>query len=311
MPFLELRVLLARIQIAAFLLLISGLGPGCQETGRASASSGKSENLSEERILSLNGMLTELLFELGFGENIVGVDVTSTYPNAVDSLPNLGHITQLNAEAVLQLKPSRVFVGAREAGNPALKQLEQAGISVTSVEMTYELDNALRAARSIQQEINFPDEKILALEEKLAKDRAELARILKGKDPNDKPKVLFLYARGMGRLMVAGAETTADAMIRLAGGQNALTRFSDFQALTPESVVEAAPDVILMFSTGLASLDGKDGLSRIPGLAQTPAFRNGRIIAMDGHYLLGFGPRAGKAAIDLANQLKANPKDEG
>jgi iron complex transport system substrate-binding protein len=58
-----------------------------------------------------------------------------------------------------------------------------------------------------------------------------------------------------------------------------------------------------MFTSGLASLDGKDGLANIPGISQTPAFQHDQIIAMDGHYLLGFGPRAAKAVGELAGKL--------
>ena len=73
--------------------------------------------------------------------------------------------------------------------------------------------------------------------------------------------------------------------------------------MTPESLVEANPDVILMFTSGLASLDGKEGLSQIPGINQTPAYQNDRIVAMDGHYLVSFSSRAGQAALELAQQI--------
>ena len=103
--------------------------------------------------------------------------------------------------------------------------------------------------------------------------------------------------------MVGGTQTSASAIIEKAGGVNAIQSFDNFQALTPEALLEAAPDVILMFTSGLASLDGKEGLKQIPGMSQTPAFQNDRIVAMDGHYLTAFGPRAGKAAIELAQKI--------
>ena len=93
-------------------------------------------------------------------------------------------------------------------------------------------------------------------------------------------------------------------MINRAGGELAISSFEDYENLTPESLVEASPEVILMFESGLASLDGKEGLSQIAGMEQVPAYKNDRIITMDGHYLSSFGPRAGKAAIELANKLK-------
>src|SRR5690606_25343981 len=60
-----------------------------------------------------------------------------------------------------------------------------------------------------------------------------------------KPKVLFVYARGAGTLMVAGKNTPVDKMIALAGGQNAVTGFDDFKPLTPEALLANNPDYIL------------------------------------------------------------------
>ena len=58
----------------------------------------------------MSGFLTEVLHDLGHGGGIVGRDVTSTYPENMAEIPNLGHISQLNIEAVLQLQPNFIFV---------------------------------------------------------------------------------------------------------------------------------------------------------------------------------------------------------
>jgi iron complex transport system substrate-binding protein len=121
------------------------------------------------------------------------------------------------------------------------------------------------------------------------------------------PKVLFIYARGKGSLMVAGKNTAASVMIELAGGQNAVQSFEGFRALSAEGLMEAQPEVLLLFDSGLQSLGGVEGLLQIPGLAQTPAGQQGHIIGMDGLYLLGFTPRAARAAADLSGRLQALP----
>jgi iron complex transport system substrate-binding protein len=117
------------------------------------------------------------------------------------------------------------------------------------------------------------------------------------------PKVLFVYARGAGTLMVAGRATPADAMIRLAGGRNAVEDFDGFKPLTAEAVVAAAPDVVLMLSRGVESLGGPAAIWTQPGMAQTPAAAQQRLVVMDDLYLLGFGPRLADAVRDLGRQL--------
>lgn len=263
---------------------------------------------SQQRIVSLSGTITELLYYLNVEEELVGVDITSVYPEAATQLPKLGHVSQLNTEALLQLKPTVVLVDKEQQEQEALQQLTAAGVKVVGLTFSQNLDNAVGLAKQLQVPLPITQAQIAALEQQLTADRVVLERSLAAMDGQAKPKVLFLYARGTNRLMVAGTDTTAEAMIEAAGGQNAITDFSDFQALTPEALVAAAPEVILMFTSGLASLDGVEGLSQVPGIAQTPAYRNKRVIAMDGAYLLGFGPRAVEAATELAKQLH-NPKE--
>ena len=97
--------------------------------------------------------------------------------------------------------------------------------------------------------------------------------------------------------------TDIDAMIRLAGGVNAVTEYEDFKPFTPEAVVAAAPDVLLMLARGLDSLGGVEGLLKLPGIALTEVARQRRIVAMDDLYLSSFGPRLGAAVKDLAIHL--------
>jgi len=291
-------------------LALFGLLGSCQSdpqeaTDAATNSTEESVSLPRpERIVSLNGTMTELLFQLGYGAQIVGVDITSTYPGEeLGGIPRLGHISQLNVEALLELAPELVVVSAADADKPGLTKLREAGIEVAPIELTNTLDNALNAAEALGTVLPVSEQQLSTLKQQMQGDQETLAGTLAGVGQTAKPKVLFIHARGPGRLLVAGYDTGAARMIEYAGGENAITTFADFEALTPESLVAAAPDAILMFTSGLASLDGTSGLGQIPGIKQTPAFQNNKVIAMDGHYLLSFGPRAAQAANDLARSL--------
>lgn len=283
-----------------FLLLTTALLTGCSTTDDASTQAG--DTPVEHRIISLDGSITELLYDLDYGDNIVGVDVTSSYPAQVNEVPKLGHVSKLNVEALLALSPTLVLVNADAKDKPALKTLADAGVTILPVPSSSTLDNAVKAARALSGHLELPAAKLEEFTAEITADSLELAQTV-SQAPEAKPRVLFIYARGAKQLMVAGTGTEAESMIQLAGGENAITSFADFKPLTPEALVEAAPEVILMFESGLASLDGKAGLANVPGISQTPAFINDRIIAMDGHYLLGFGPRAAQAAKDLAISL--------
>ncbi|MFT5999293.1 MAG: iron complex transport system substrate-binding protein [Neolewinella sp.] len=280
------------------LLLLAGFS-ACAPADKAATEATADDS---ERIVSLSGTLTEIIYDLGFGGQLVGVDVTSTYPPEVSTVAKLGHVSQLNVEVLLELRPTLILVDADQREKPALSTLADAGIKIVSVPSHPTLDNAALTANFLEKHLDIESKKLASYTTAIETDSRDLTTSLANRS-GPKPSVLFIYARGARQLMVAGADTEAAAMIALAGGENAITSFSDFKPLTPEALVEAAPDVILMFESGLQSLDGKAGLANIPGIAQTPAYKNDRVVAMDGHYLLGFGPRAARAASDLANHL--------
>ena len=129
---------------------------------------------------------------------------------------------------------------------------------------------------------------------------ADLAKV---KMAPKKPKVLFIYARGAGTMMVGGTGTQVENAITLAGGQNAVTEFADYKPLTAEALVKANPDIILLFNSGLQSLGGPDGVSKIQGIKETNAGINKKIISMDGELLGSFGPRLGIAIQELATKI--------
>jgi iron complex transport system substrate-binding protein len=94
-----------------------------------------------------------------------------------------------------------------------------------------------------------------------------------------------------------------DKMITLAGAENAATGFNDFKPLTAEAMVAANPDVILLFDSGLQSLGGIEGLLKVPGVAQTNAGKNRKVIVMDGQLLTGFSPRVITAIKELSQKI--------
>lgn len=277
-------------------------------TSEATAQLTKTEKqTTTKRIVSLNGTLTELLYQLGLESQLVGVDVTSTYPEAASVLPNLGHVRQLNVEAVLALKPDLVLATDAGADTKALKQLEEAGVKVQAIHLPQTLDGILSAAKDLASSLETTID-LTALSNTIQANKTALETITT--QVEQKPKVLFIYARGSQQLMVAGKETFADKMVQLAGGQLVPQEFESFKQLNSEALLGYQPEVILMFDSGLNSLaEGEqsaiDGLLQIPGMAATPAGKNKRVIAMDGLYLSGFGPRASAAALELAKALHA------
>jgi iron complex transport system substrate-binding protein len=137
---------------------------------------------------------------------------------------------------------------------------------------------------------------------------SDLAAILDGVPTSaERPTVAFLYMRGQaGVYLLAGPASGADSMIRAAGGIDAGTAMgleNPFTPITSEALAKAAPDVILVTTTGLESVGGIDGLVQIPGIAQTPAGENRHVVTMDDGLLYSFGPRTPGAIEQLSRDI--------
>lgn len=248
------------------------------------------------KIVSLNGAVTEIIAALGHEKEIVGVDVTSTYPETVKTTAkDLGHVRSITIESIVALKPT-VIIGTDKDMSPELaEKIKAAGIEAHILTQDFSPEGTKKLIADVAGIIKNTDFK--ALTDKVDADLAKIQPIAKA------PKVLFIYARGAGTLMVAGKNTPVEKTIALAGGQNAVTEFDDFKPLTPESLIKGNPDVILLFTTGLQSLGGVDGLLKIQGVEKTNAGKNKKIIALDGALISGFGPRVGEGAAALNAEL--------
>lgn len=253
------------------------------------------------RLITVGGAITETVFALGAGKRVVAVDTSSVFPPAVTSLPQVGYQRLLSAEGILAQAPDVLLVSA-EAGPPAvLAQLRAAGIEVVVLPNAMTPDEAAARIVAIGKAIGTSG------------DADRLAATVRA-GSHQRPgatKALVIYARGGGTLMVSGTETTASAMLELAGGTNVITGFTGFKALSAEVVIAAAPEVIVIPTRGLETIGGEAGLLAIPGISDTPAGKARRIVAMDDLLLLGFGPRLPQAIDELAARLAPASKSPG
>jgi iron complex transport system substrate-binding protein len=255
------------------------------------------------RVVSLSGSITEIMFSLGLGSQVVGRDITATFPEA-RNIPVVTRAHDVAAESVLSLHPTLVLASTGTGPPTAIEQIRNTGVSVITFPDPTSVDDVIPRIRNVAAALGVPStgEALVArTESRLAEVRS---RIPTSSTP---PRIAFLYMRGQAAVyLIAGPGSGADSMIRAAGGVDGGTAMGLDRAFTPltsEALVLAAPDVILMTTTGLESVGGIDGLVRIPGIAQTPAGRNRRIVTVEDGLLFGFGPRTPVALELIISQL--------
>ncbi|MET0796515.1 MAG: ABC transporter substrate-binding protein [Rhodococcus sp. (in: high G+C Gram-positive bacteria)] len=249
------------------------------------------------------GTLAETVFALGLGDNLVGRDTSASFPAAAD-VPDVtptGH--SLSAEGILALSPTVVLTDTSIGPRAVQDQIRAAGIPVVYFDPARTLAGVAGQIDAVAAALGVPDAGS-ALAQRATE---EIAAATQNAPRSDEPlKVAFLYMRGPAIKMLAGPGSGADALIeaigaRDAGVESGLTE--QFVPVTSEALIAAAPDVILMMTKGLQSIGGIDGLEQIPGIAQTPAGQQRRVVDMDDGTVLSFGPNTGKVLAALSKAV--------
>lgn len=274
---------------------------------------GAQEYPNAERILSLGGSVTEIIYALGQQDRLAGRDQTSSWPAEAAELPDIGYLRAISPEGALSVGPD-LIIAEEGAGPPeAIAVLQSAGIPYVTVAEGHDAEAVLQKLDAVAAALGVPEKG----RELRAQIEAELDDVARRAAAITTPReVMFVLSLQDGRIMASGTDTSADGIIRMAGAENALAGFTGYKNVTPEAIIEAAPDVVLMMQRGDTDADSEHGADRaaalaIPAIAQTPAGRDEAIVVMDGLKLLGFGPRTGEAALELHGLIYGDGDGDG
>lgn len=276
---------LSAIAIASFI----GLPPSADATD------------AQADVLSIGGSVTEIVAALGQQHRLKARDTTSSYPPGVADLPDVGYMRALSPEGVLSVGPS-LILSEEGAGPPeALDVIRAANVEFVEVPDALTPEGILRKIMIIGDALDVPDRA-----DELAKDVAtalQTALADAERPESEKKRVLFVLSTQGGRINASGTKTAADALIRMAGGINAVTEYEGYKQITDEAVGLAAPDVILMMDRGGDHGVADVELFAMPAIRLTPAAEARAAVRMDGLMMLGFGPRTAQAVSQLNGAL--------
>ena len=253
-----------------------------------------------ERVLSIGGAVTEIVYALGEEGRLIGRDSTSSYPQAATALPDVGYMRALAPEGVLSIEPDLIL--AREGSGPpeAIEVLRSAGIPFVDVPEDFTAEGIGDAIDVVADALGV-EEKGAALRAEISAQMKQLAETMSG--IGEKKRVLFILSMQDGRIMASGTGTAANGIIELAGAENAIIDFEGYKQVTDEAIITVDPDAILMMDRVGDHGTDPDTLFAHPAIATTQAAKDKALVRMDGLYLLGFGPRTASAALDLAKAL--------
>ncbi|MFF8675821.1 hemin ABC transporter substrate-binding protein [Streptomyces sp. NPDC015242] len=255
------------------------------------------------RIVPLSGSLSEIVFALGLGDRVAARDITTTFAQAA-ALPVVTRGHDVSAESVLSLRPDLVLAETTTGPREAMDQIRAAGVPILLVAPARGLDDVGPRIRAVADALGVPE----AGERLVRRTEQRIAAVTESvPDERPRPRVAFLYLRGSASVyLIGGAGSGATSLIEAAGAVDAGADSGlekDFTAITSEALVRAAPDAILVMTKGLSSVGGVDGLVRLPGVAQTPAGAERRVVAVEDGVLLTYGPRTDQVLASVVRQL--------
>lgn len=283
---------------ACLVALAAPAGPVAAES--ASAGAGTTPAYDTSRILSLGGDITEMLYALGADKSIVAVDSTSQFPpEALKEKKDVGYLRALSTEGVLSMNASLILASDRTGPPEVVKALKASPVAYVEIAEEFNPRGVANKARHVGRIVG----RAPAGEELAARIEADFATLDTHRASIDKPlRVLFVLNVANGRATVGGSDTSADAILKLAGAENAAAAVPGFKPLSDEAMIELKPDAIVTMRRSNGGHDAEHILG-MAGIKATPAAAANRIVVMDGLYLLGFGPRAPAAALDLMRAL--------
>lgn len=232
------------------------------------------------RVVTLAPNITEMMFAIGAGDRIAGVDDFSNFPAAAKALPKVGGM-QPNIEKIVALKPDVVFAST-EGNHPNLAPALAAAkipLFVLRTDRLTEVPIAMRRLGGLLGAART-DDAVRELEQAIRAQRKSRAH---------PPRVLF--AVWTDPLYVAGRATFTDDILTLAGTEN-VVRIDGWPQYSLEALVASPPD-LLLYPRGAVSPQQVDALlQRVPGVKM-------RVVPVNEDIFQRPGPRVAQAAAAL------------
>lgn len=236
-----------------------------------------------ERIVTLGPSVTEILFALGLGDRIVGVDIYSDFPPEVQSKERVGSLREPSLEKLVSVKPDIVFITT--ISSEQVSALRQAGLTVYCVDSPNlsEIYDDITILGKITGATEAAAELVRTMQEKVAAVEEKVAQI-----PEGKRRKVFCEV-WPDPLMTAGPGSFIHDLIGIAGGINiASDTGTAWPQFSVETLVQRDPDVIVTtFEETLKDLQN-GGRAAWSSLS---AVRNGRVVLVDQNLISRPGPR--------------------
>jgi len=259
-------------------------------------------NEQPARIVSLSPTVAEILFAVGAGNQVVGTTAATNYPEAASQLPIIGDYENINNESVIALSPNLVIGERSFVKLSTVDYLRNHGITVLVLDSN-SIQGALDTIRTIGKATGHSSE-AETIVSSLEKEMKAITDLSSKISENEKVRVAQL--NWYNPLNVSGSNTMQDSIIRAAGCLNAFSDVDGWGNVNIEKFMVVDSDMIVITkNAGLGNTD-EDVIKTYFGndsrLQQLSAYKNNKILVIDGDLIDRSGPRFIQAVKQIAEK---------
>jgi len=256
------------------------------------------------RVVGVSKQINEYLYEIGAESVLVARDLTSIYPPAIRKLPSVGYHRALSAEGIISMRPTMLLTDGNLGPDAVVEQVKKVGIPVVIMSPGSTVDSAQALMAQLGERFGRTQaaDSVIAAWKRGMDDAIADSTHWTGAP---KPRVLVMHFGQLNNSYLALKRgSAADRIIGWAGGVNAVDSAGGMLRLTPELIARAAPDVIIATDVGFDRMGSAAKFATLPGVALTPAARNGRVYRVDETEVMYFGPRTPASIRRIAGWLR-------
>ncbi|MGB6407274.1 MAG: ABC transporter substrate-binding protein [Planococcus donghaensis] len=250
-------------------------------------------------IVSMIPSNTEIAYELGLGDKIVGVSDYDNYPEETADVEKIGG-QEFNVEKIIGLQPDLVLAheSGLGVGDAGLQQLRDAGLDVFVVQNAASFEEVYDSITTIGEATGSMER----AENIVSEMEAQVASIEELAATVEEPKTVFLEVGSQPDIYTTGSGTFMDEMLTLINAENVAGELEGWVIMDPEAIVAANPDVIIT-TEGAYVEDAVDQIKSRGGFAEVTAVKEEAVYSLDSDMLTRSGPRLTAGLMEMAQAV--------
>ncbi|RAZ80819.1 ABC transporter substrate-binding protein [Planococcus halotolerans] len=252
-----------------------------------------------QAIVSMIPSNTEIAYELGLGEKIVGVSDFDNYPEETADVEKIGGM-EFNVEKIISLEPDIVFAheSGLGAGTEGLDQLTEAGLTVFVVDNAESFEEVYDTITVIGQATGATEEADAIVQQM----EVQVNEISEQASNVEETKSVFVEVGSDPEIYTTGSGTFMDEMLQIINAENVAGDQEGWVSMDPEAIVAADPEVIVTTEGGYIE-NAEEMIKTRSGFAEVTAVEEDAVYSVDADPVNRPGPRLTEGLLELARAV--------